>query len=340
MHCSGRVSIRARWVVLAALLTPCVGHACSIFYPSVRVGTGFRARVTDRGRPVKALRLVLSKSESPGSKTVIVIDSFTDADGYSTFTNLSPGLYSLSPDHDGGGVSDGAAVEVSANGPANVTVPLKWPSLSPISVRSAAGIVRGPDYYPSQTQIPLSLSLIEGLSAHVVATTLTDSKGRFAFGGVVPAGIYFLRLNPSGLVGWRDEQMEGLMTIEVSGEATDEALDLDIGWSSCGLMYAQQPEYPDITLRKIHGDVADISGAAIANAQILLLATDENAAVVAETRSGKKGQFALQEQHDGVYRLVIRSPGFQPYVRVIHIVPSASDKSSRQPLHLRLEVLM
>lgn len=340
MQRRGKISIGAGWLALALLLSPRIARACFVSYPSVSAGTEFRARVIDRGRPVWALRLVLSHSESAGSTTGIGLESVTDADGYSTFTNLSPGSYLLTSDHDGGGIADAVVVNVSANGPANVTVPLRWPSATPISVRAPAGTARGPDFYPSQMQIPLSLSLIEGLSAHVVATTLTDSKGRFAFSAVVPAGIYFLRLNASGLRGWSGEQMEGLMTFEVSGEATDDALDLDMGWSSCGLMYAQQPKYSEITLRKIHGDVADISGGAIANAQILVLATDVNAAVVAETASGKKGQFALQEQHEGVYRLVIKSPGFQPYVRLIRIVPTASDESSRQPLRLRLEVLM
>ena len=134
----GRISIRATWAMLMVLLSPYVARACSIVYPNVRVGSRFRVRVTDRGRPVRALRLVLSSSESSESKRVVTIYLLTDADGYAGFSNLSPGQFFLTSDHDFSGIEDGVGVEVTPNGPANVTVPLKWPGATPVSVRSVS----------------------------------------------------------------------------------------------------------------------------------------------------------------------------------------------------------
>jgi hypothetical protein len=335
----GGISIGARWVVFAVLFSPCIVRACSIVYPTVQVGRGFRVRVTDRGQPVRALRLVLSHPESPKSKRVVAVYSLTDADGYASFANLDPGSFLLTSDHDGG-VADGVAVEVSLGGPANVTVPLKWPSLTPVPVRSMSGIVRGPDYYPSQEQVPLSLSLLEPMSARVIATTLSDSKGRFAFTDEVPAGIYFLRLNPSRLRGWSGEQMEGLITIEVSGKAKDDALDLDLGWSSCGLTYKQRQIYPEARLGRICGDIADIEGAAVSNAQVLLLASGEGAEVLEQTKSGVQGQFSIHERQEGTYKLLIIYPGFQPYLRWILFDATGSIEGCQEPIHVRLEVML
>jgi len=201
------------------LMSPCIAQACSIVYPNVQVGTRFRVRVTDRGCPVKALRLVLSSSESSKTTRVVIISSITDADGFAGFSNLSPGQFFLSAEHDLSTFTDGTGVEVTPNGPANVTVRLKWPAAAPVSVRSVSGVMRGPDYYPSQVQGQLSISLLESESARVISTIVTDSKGQFTFADETPPGLYFIRVNPSGIRGWSGEQIEGMIAIEVDPNA-------------------------------------------------------------------------------------------------------------------------
>jgi hypothetical protein len=332
-----KLSIGISLVELAMLFSPFSAHACSIFYPTVQVGRGFRVRVMDRGHPVPSLRLVLSRHDSSNSGRNEAIYSLTDADGYSRFANLSQGSFLLTADHDGG-VADGVVVNVRLSGATNVTVSLKWPSPTLLQVRSVSGSLRGPDYYPQQTQAQLSLSLLEGVSARVIETAQTDSKGGFSFAGATPSGIYFLRLNPSNLRGWDGGQIEGMIPIEINPKATQDVLDLDLGWSSCGLGYAQRAKSPEMKASKLCGDVADATGAVISNAQVVLLANGENAEIIEETRSGTIGEFALREQDGGTYQLLVKSAGFQPFLRVMHVDPSGTSEGCKQPIRVRLEV--
>ncbi|MFZ0978036.1 MAG: carboxypeptidase-like regulatory domain-containing protein [Candidatus Acidiferrales bacterium] len=295
--------------------------------------------MTDRGRPVKGLRLVLGPDESHTLQRIGTIYALTDADGYARFSNLTPGSFLLTSDHDGG-VADGTIIEVSPGGPPDVTVTLGWPSHAPLSVRSVRGTLRGPDYYPRQAQTQLSLSLLDGVSARVIATTLTDGKGDFNFANEVPSGLYFLRLNPSDLLARDGEQIQGMMAIEVDRKANQDVLDLDVGWTTCGLAYEQRERYPELKVSTICGDVADVVGAAVSNAQVMLLATGEDGEILEQTRSGARGQFALQEQHEGAYQLLVESLGFLPFLRVIHIEAAAPSQGCQQPIHIRLQVAM
>jgi hypothetical protein len=328
-----KVSFGVSLVVLVALFSPLIAHACSIFFPTVHVGTGFRVRVMDRGRPIHSLKLVLNQYDSSGSRSKEPIYSLTDADGYANFANLTPGSFVLTADHDSV-VAGGLDVDVSLSGATNVTVPLNWPNVTPLQVRSVSGTLRGPDYYPKRRQVPVSLSLLEGVSARVIETTQTDWKGGFSFADTVPSGIYFLRLNPSELRAWDGEQMEGMISIEVNPKMSQDVLDLDLGWSSCGLGYAQRNEYPEMKVSKLCGDVADALGGVISNAAVMLLANFE---VLEQTRSGTNGGFALREHDGGPYHLLVKSPGFQPFLRVIRIDTSATSEGCTQPILVRLK---
>jgi Carboxypeptidase regulatory-like domain len=322
---------KAILIVLMGIISPCIAHACSIVYPTVRVGTKFRVRVMNDHRPIGSLQLVLG---DPGA---VALHTFTGADGYASFSNLHPGSFLLTADHDGG-VADGVVVEVSANGPTDVTIPLKWPNSVPVNVRSVSGAVRGPEYYPSQAQVQLSLSLLEGVSARVLATVLADSKGRFNFTDKVPPGIYFLRLNSSGLRGWSGEEMQGMIAINVTQDAND-GLDLDLGWSSCGLRYAEREIHPPAALRRLCGDVSDSEGAVVSDAEVLLLETSEKARVVGQTRTRVTGQFAFQAHLSGDYQLLIRSGGFQPFLQPIRIEGTGPAEGCNQPFHARLQLM-
>jgi hypothetical protein len=200
-------------------------------------------------------------------------------------------------------------------------------------------MLRGPDYYPNQMQASLSVSLLEGISGREIETTKTDSKGRFHFTNEVPSGIYFLRLNPSGLRAGSGEQFGGMIAIEITSEAKQNAVDLDLGWSSCGLSYAQGEVYPELKLGKICGAVADSEGAVVSNARVMLLAGGEEAKILEQTQSGTSGQFTLLEQADGTYQLLVKSPGFRPFLRVIHIQSAAPSESCQQPIRIQLDVM-
>jgi len=281
---------------------------------------------------------MLYLTQSSDSQSASTVYSFTDADGYGSFSQLNPGSFLLTSDHDGG-VADAVVVEVSQKGPVNETVQLRWPSQTPVPVRSANGIVRGPGYDPLQTQAQLSLSLLEGVSARVIRTVLTDSKGDFHFPDEVPSGIYFLRLDPTDLRGWSGEQMQGMIPIEISPNAKQETIDLDIGWSSCGLTYAQREPRPEVKLRKICGDVVDVEGAAMSNARVLLFANGEGRAVE-QTETGATGRFAFQETPKGTYQLLIKSPGFQPFIQAVRVEADSRAQGCQQPVHIRLKPML
>jgi hypothetical protein len=236
-------------------------------------------------------------------------------------------------------LADAAVVKVSAGGPPDVTVSMRWPSVDPIAVLSVSGTMRGLDFFPSEQQVPLSLSLLESVSSRVIAETNSDSKGRFKFGEDVPPGVYFLRLNLSGLrSGWSGEQMQGMIAIEVSSAAKQSALNLDLGWSSCGLSYAQQVTYPELELTAVCGDIADVMGADVPNAEVLLVANGEGGEIIEETRSGAKGGFALQKKHEGSYQLLIKYPGFRPYLRPVRIDATGSPDGCPNPVKVQLQV--
>jgi len=332
------ISIVVGWAMLVVLLSAGIARACSVFPGTVEVGSKFQVKVTDRGHPVKGLRMVLSTESSTGEEHKVVTESFTDADGIAHFSNLSAGSFWLSADHDGG-VGDAVVVNVSPKGPANKTFSIGWPSAAPVIVRSAAGIVRGPDYYSNPVQAFISISLLEGISGSEIEKTQSDSKGRFSFNSDLQPGIYFMRINPSGLRGWSGEQIEGMIVIEVAREAKENSLNLDLGWSSCGLSYSQREILPELKRDKICGAITDSEGTVVAKAQVMLLAGGEDAEILEQSQSGPNGQFALQEHPDGNYQLLIKSPGFSPYLRLIHLQNAGTSAGCQQPLHVKLEVM-
>jgi hypothetical protein len=93
-------------IALAGLAVEC--GACTVVYPDVTTGPNFQVRVTDRGRPVKGLRLKVA-----GQQVV------TDKDGIASFRNTRTGSYVVSADHDDG-VSDAVNLEVKSDGPPNI----------------------------------------------------------------------------------------------------------------------------------------------------------------------------------------------------------------------------
>ncbi len=339
MPIRSRVAFASIYAALLLFLAACTSRACSVFSRTVQVGPDFRVRVTDRGHPVRGLRLVVGIDSTSLPQHPQNIYAVTDSDGYVRFSNHSPGSFFIGPDHDGG-IGDTVVAKVSLGGPPNVTVSLSWPSVHPIEVRSPSGTIRGPDFYPSEQQVPLSLSLLESVSSDVIAEATSDSKGRFKFAGEVSPGVYFLRLNRSGLRGWSGEQMEGLIAIQVSEVAERDAPDLDISWSSCGLTYSQGDTATVLTLPKVCGDITDSIGADVANAEVLLMARYEEGEVMEQTASDRYGRFAFSKSLEGEYRLLIKSPGFKPFLRPIRVESAASGGGCEKPVQVKLQVML
>jgi len=307
-------------LALALLFSSPALRACAVAEQTVDVGRGFRARAADHGRPIPGLQLVLTLAESSISRRRTIIRLKTDRDGYANFQNLAPGKYYLQADHDAG-MPDGATIDASPNGPTDLTVTLQWPIIPPLKVQSVSGRIRTPGYYPNETEPNLSLSVLEGVSERVLFTTATDSSGDFAF-PELPPGFYFLRLNPfdPSDVG----EMQGLIGIQVDSRAQWRHLDLDLGWSDCGLSYNQRPVRNPLVISKVCGSVSD-GGEYLAQAEVMLLPSEGKSKVLFKTLSGPRGEFSLPQVSPGEYRLVVTSGYFHPFARLIHIEPSSSE---------------
>ncbi len=322
-----------------ASVWPCVAIACTMTVSPIEVGTQFQVSVTDRGRPVSGLRVVLSPAVfPPDNPDAGKIYSTTDSEGIAHFSDLSPGSLYVSAQYDGG-ESLGLVIDISPGTHIGATVQMSWPSRTPIVVRTASGILRTNSFYPSRDQNSFSLELIEGISGHVVDAATSDSKGRFSFKVDVPPGIYFLRVDPSGIRASDGEQIEGAIPIELRADADHDSLDLELGWTSCGLTYAQRESEPDLKVDKICGDIADPEGGAIGRAQIFLMDAEDNSKILDQVASDPNGKFAFEEENNRSYEMIIKSPGFRTSVRVVHLIRGSPSAACAKPIHVRLGVL-
>jgi hypothetical protein len=271
-------------------------------------------KVEDRGRPVKGLRVAI--------KGYAVV---TDEDGFAVFRSVGTGSYFLTANHEVDSLN-GAALQVSPDGPTGVTVPLKWPSITPVSVRSLKGTIRGPDFLPGQPQPKLSLDLLDARSGRKLKSSQSNDRGEFDFETAAP-GMYFINLNPSGLIGWSGEQISGQIVVDVDQGAPTDSLDLDLSWSSCGMSYADGGKCPkrDLQTEQLSGQVVDPSGAILPGANILLSGAD--GARVEQLVSDREGKFASSRLLSGTYTLLVTRTGFMPYRGTVRAEPNG------QPAH-------
>src|SRR5579884_1539788 len=213
-------------------------HACIVLPNTVAIGPDFVVTVADRGRPVGGLRLQV------GGKQAITNDA-----GIAMFREVAPGMYLLTPDHDDG-VSDAVYLQVSKNGPHNVNVHLKWPAVPPIEVRSLAGKLNCAGCGdPSAT--PYNVSVLDGLSGQILHHARTTNSGEFSF-AAMPNGFYFLQMQQITSVA---RKADGLIGVVVSSKAKQKELHLDLGMTSCGLMYTNMDECstPEIEANSFSG---------------------------------------------------------------------------------------
>lgn len=301
-------------VALIAMAARC--GACTVVFPDVRVGPNFRVRVEDRGRPVKGVQVEVRRYQS----RTIQAEAITGTDGLALLRDMRPGSYSLGIARDAG-IPDGAGLEVNLDGPAEATVPLKWPNTEPVIVRSLKGAIHSHEYLPGQSQPRLSLELLEGVTGRVLKAGQTTITGEFNFGDPRP-GLYFLNLRPSGLRDWAGEQITGLIAVAVDPNALTDHLDLDLAWSSCGLMYTDRSKCPqsDLYVDHVQGRVFDAGGAAIEDAEILLF--DSGNTLVERTRSDREGEFDSPSFSTGAYQLVVRTAGFTVLRTTVHVEPT------------------
>jgi hypothetical protein len=137
----------------------------------------------------------------------------------------------------------------------------------------------------------LSIELLDGISGRILSSVNTTDRGAFDFGNLAP-GLYFIHLKPySGFF----EQVEGLISVAVDPAAPARAnkLDLNLTWTSCGLMYTDQLHCPQLNLhvKKLEGHLSDSMGRAVRRAEIILL--DATQSQVVHVSTDPNGNFSF-----------------------------------------------
>ena len=321
--------MRCATVMAGLFLATLSGLPCSIVYIATKTAPNFEVKVEDRGKPVQDLRVTI---ERKGNVSILAM---TDRDGVANFRNVPAGSYQLALGTDAG-MTDAGAVDVKPGGPKHVTVARQWPTHTPISVRSLRGVLRTPQIDSgSRIKMRLALDLRKARSGGRLQSVEASEKGEFSFDEVVP-GIYFLTLKRMLSVGppLAYSTETGEIAVEVDPDSSEERLDLDFGWTSCGLWYsdASQCRSADLQLDRLAGRVTDSGGGSVWGAEIVLF--DANQKVVESLRSDQQGNFASLASLAGDYRLVVSRPGFTTLRATVH----AQGGSAHSPFSVKLGV--
>lgn len=291
---------------LASLATPAVSSACSLSFSAISVGSSFKVKVSGSDGPVKGLVLNLTSLDDRAQSAV------TDGNGIADFHNVPTGTRYLGAAHDNG---YGVQLDVKPNGRTNVIVPVRWPSIEPIHVHSLSGTMRASGQLD---QPALSLELLDAVSGRILSSIDTTGRGEFDFGKIGP-GLYFIHL----------KQMEGLISVAVDPGAPARAdkLDLNLNFTSCGLMYTDQSQcpHPDLHVKKLEGHVSDSVGRAMRGAEIVLL--DDAQSQVSRVSTDPNGNFSFSGPLAGTFELRIDGGGFTPVHTPLHIEPTTGSSS-------------
>lgn len=298
------------WAMIAG---SAAAHACTIVSAITQVGPDFRVKVEDRGHPVKRLRIKIE-----GGAAV------TDENGTAVFHGVRPGSNFVMLDTVAG-IAEGTGLTVTSDGPTDVTISLKWPSIAPMSARSLKGTLRGADFVPGQPQRRFTLDLFDVTSQRKLQTTQTDERGEFDFENSTP-GLYVINV------------ASGTMVVEVDNRSPAAVLDLDMGSTSCGTFFTDRNKCRTSNFQtdRLSGRVLDPSGASVGNATIDL--ADAAGKAVERLTSDPEGNFASSRNLTGTYELLVRMPGFTPYRGKVRLEP-VNEPAQTGPLTIPLGLM-
>lgn len=313
-------------LLAAIFVTIAEGSACTIIYPNFATGPSFQVRVDDRGRHVQDLRIRLS-----GENFTKIAK--TSKAGVARFRNIPPGAYSIGPEFDvHGGMS--ATISVTAAGPVETTIPLRWPSSPPLSVQTLKGIFRWPSVRSDQDLRALRVEILDARTGRPTRSTQTTGAGAFNLGTPKP-GLYFLQVTLADGTMEGGMPITGIVPVEVDQRAAHGELEVDLGWTSCGLWYVASHtcRREELIVTGLSGQVIDPSGASIPRAAVRLFNAERK--IEEQLVSDEQGRFVSSKQLDGRYELVVKAPGFTSLRQKVQInKPGHSDR----PMTLRIEL--
>lgn len=317
---------RATRFLEAMLATITQGAACTVFYPAIPAAPSFQVHVEDRGRPVSGLRMEL-KGRSL-TKTAV-----TGEDGTVRFQDIPPADYHVEAEFDAG-IRDGATIQVTASGPKNTTIPIRWPNQAPLIVQAPKGVLHWHMTETDQRQSVLQVDLVDARTGKLQESTQTTSEGEFVLKTPQP-GLYFLRVTPKSLTPAGGGRVAGKVPIRVASHAAQVDLELDFGWSSCGVTYVALHACPqeELSIAHLSGEVVDPTGASIARATVRLFNSDRT--IAEQLTSDEEGRFVSAKPLDGSYELTVSATGFTSLRQMVRgFVP----KDGVRPASLRIRL--
>jgi Carboxypeptidase regulatory-like domain/Prealbumin-like fold domain len=304
--------------------------ACSIVSIVHRVGTHFRVRMVDRGKPVAGVVFHLGHTNKLGAEVSVATTSTTDADGYASFDNVAYGSAILKYASAIDGSEESIGLDVRNSGKREREIVADLFNGDPLVVRSANGVIRDPNYYPKLSEEPLTVTIFETPTMRKLDAVATDEHGRYSFSQALPAGFYVMRLQNSAGENW------GRMVIEVRPDARFEEVDGDFSDSSCGLSWKQRQEQHVLQVAQLCGVVTDSEGAEIAEAGVFLLDRSDTR-LVRETQADSRGRFDLGPQNSGDYQMVVTRPGFAPFARDLNLA-AVDGPACSEPIEVKMDV--
>ena len=228
--------------ILAFLLaTVTMAGACSEVFPEWTRGRDFSVVVTLNKLPLRSMRVILEPDDLKDK--LQRIEGLTDENGFAIFHSVAPGRYYVEASRLGIEVGPGTVI-VKTKG-SSEKIQLEWPMRPEYQVLSVGGRfqhliiekknpidgVIHPHINPL-ANATLTLSRID--SEKTVEFTTTDLDGSFAFKTVDP-GSYLLHIREEASTE-AAFQIDDYLVIEVDPHASRGHLDLQLNWTSCGMI--------------------------------------------------------------------------------------------------------
>jgi len=227
-------------IVSFLLGTAILAGACSEIYPEWTTGPDFSIVVTLNKLPLRSMRVTLVPADLEAKRR---IDVLTDENGSARFHSVAPGRYHVITSRLGVEVGPGTVI-VETKGPAE-RIPVEWPMRAEYQVLSVAGRFQHPviekknpieglihPHVDPLANATLTLSRID--SEELVGATTTDSDGAFAF-KIADPGSYLLHIQEHSSADMA-YQIDDYLVIEVDPQAHRGHLDLQLNWTSCGMV--------------------------------------------------------------------------------------------------------
>jgi hypothetical protein len=230
--------VRPSWTIFSVIavlggILPQPGLACTrVSGPPVKVKTTFVVFVHDpSGKPLSQAKIGVYQFIQKPPHRELVASAVTNKDGKAEITGLHDN-YSIGATLSGVS-SEIVQVDVYDDGSGASEISLTWPGGPITQIRRVSGVLGEGNSRAPWVGARVALRSTNG----EVGEEITDSRGRFEFGGVEP-GFYALHVKDADAVPSSAlvSQLEGDVAIEVRRDATNLELPL---WgfvaSSCGL---------------------------------------------------------------------------------------------------------